>query len=759
MKIHHWVLVLLLISLLASCGNPIPTTEPEPEPQETSTLGPPGVHTTQAPDAEATAQAYLDAWGEENYSAMYAMLTAVSQDALTEAEFESRYRNLAAEAALSYIDTRILSSLTQTRSAQVSFRIVMHSALVGDIQRETTMHLGLEGGQWRVKWDEALILPDLSGGNTLRMEYLIPSRGNIYDSSGRALVAQTDATALGLFPDQIDPEQEKRLLEEMWRLTGMRPETISNLYSRFPPGAGWYLPLRAVSADAIQPRLNILSGFSGLVMQPFRSRYYFDGGVAPHVIGYVSAIQEEEVEEYKRRGYRIDERVGRIGLEEWGEPYLSGVRGGALYVVSPEGLIVTKLAETSPAPAQAIYTTLDKDLQLQAQQAIAGFSGAVVVLERDTGRVLAMASSPGFDPNLFEPTNFNRSYQINDLFDQNTIPLLNRATQGQYPLGSVFKIVTMAAALESGLWRADTIFNCEHTYTKVQGITLTDWTLEKELPASGPLTLSEGLMRSCNPYFYDIGRELYIQGFTATITEIARGFGLGSPTGIEQVAEASGRAPEPQNELDATSLAIGQGDFQATPLQVAAFTAAVGNGGTLYRPQVVERIAPPDGDPSFAFQPEARGALPVSAENLQILHDAMVSVVENRRGTAFHRFTGLNIPLAAKTGTAQVPNRSPHSWFAGYTFAGRQDRPDIAVAVILENVGEGSDYAAPVFRRILEIYFFGQPRTLYWWESGFGITRTPTPEFTDTPIQLPTETPSPEETDTPEPEETPEATP
>ena len=141
----------------------------------------------------------------------------------------------------------------------------------------------------------------------------------------------------------------RSLLNEIWRLTGISPDTIVERYEDFPSGAGWYLPLMAVSADAVSQREGILSGLSGLVMQPFRSRYYFEGGIAPHVVGYVSAIPAEEVEEYKRLGYRQDERVGQAGLEKWGEEYLSGTRGGALYVVDSDGLIVTKLAEIGRA--------------------------------------------------------------------------------------------------------------------------------------------------------------------------------------------------------------------------------------------------------------------------------------------------------------------------------------------------------------------------------------------------------------------------
>jgi cell division protein FtsI/penicillin-binding protein 2 len=760
MKLYHLVFLLIFVLLAAGCSQPQPLQQPTTTPSITPTLSQPGVHTTQAPDAESAARAYLQAWVAEDYDAMYILLTSVSKDAITLDEFTQRYRQVMTEGALSHIETFILSSLTQTRTAQVSYRVLLYSVLVGDIQADTMMNLSLEDGFWRVQWDDTLIHPQLSGGNRLRMEHSIPSRGNIYDRDGRALVAQTEATALGLFPGRINPDQEDRLLTELARLTGMRSDTIRIMYENFPAGSDWYLPLRAVSAEVYQQREGILSAFGdALVARSARWRYYFDGGVAPHVLGYVSYIQENQLDQYLRQGYRRDERIGQAGLERWGESYLSGKRGGSLYVVDPEGLIVTKLGESQAEPAQAIYTTLDKDFQMQVQQAIAGFQGAIVVLERDTGRVLAMASSPTFDPNLFEPINFNSSYLLEQVFDPQTNPTFNRATQGQYPLGSVFKIVTMAAALESELYTSSTTYDCQHTFTRLQGITLEDWTLGRGLPPSGMLTLSEGLMRSCNPYFFDIGLEFYERGMVTAISDMARGFGLGESTGIGQLAEAAGRVPDPVDRVNATNLAIGQGDFLTTPLQVANFVAAIGNGGNLLRPQVVERIAPPDGEPSLVFELQVRSTLPVSEGNLQALHEAMVSVVANQRGTAWHRFTGLNIPLAGKTGTAEDPPRRPHAWFAGYTFAERANQPDIAVAVVVENVGEGSEYAALIFRRVLEIYFLGAPRAFYWWESQIGVTQTPTPSVTDTPTPLPTVTPTPEATETATPQDTPTLTP
>ena len=246
-------------------------------------------------------------------------------------------------------------------------------------------------------------------------------------------------------------------------------------------------------------------------------------------------------------------------------------------------------------------------------------------------------------------------------------------------------------------------------------------------------------MRSCNPYFWHIGLDLYRNDRGSDIANMARAFGLGSLTGIVGVEEEPGQILDAAGEIEATNQAIGQGDVLVTPLQVARFMAAIGNGGTLYRPQLIEKIVGPDGTVIESFSPEVVGALPLQPERLKALQEAMVSVINDRRGTAYFRIGEMPIHAAGKTGTAEsnIPG-SPHAWFAGYTFGNFGGLPDIAVAVIVENIGEGSDYAAPIFRRVLESYYFGSPQVLYWFESGFGVTRTPTPLG-----GIPTKTPKP----------------
>lgn len=720
--------VLFLLIFLTAC-TPTGVGTLTPQAQSSPTLPEAQVLTTPAPDVQAAAQTFLDAWESENYGSMYNQLTLLSRDAVSLEDFSNNLKEVAATMSMQSAKFELLQAYVKNPSeAQVAYRATYTSVLVGDISRETTMNLTRQDNVWKVQWEDGMILPELRGGSSLAMDITVPTRGNIYDMYGNVLAAQSDAVALGLIPGEIQADQESTLLSELSTLTGLNSDYIYSLYEF--AGADWYIPVADVSSQEIEERLSVLSELGGLVISRYNTRYYF-GSAAPHVVGYVQPIYAENLEEYRRKGYKVDERVGAAGLESSVEVELAGKRGAALYVVDPQGVRTTRLAQTNSGPSNSVYTTLNMDFQKQVQRAIEGFRGAAVVLEVDTGRVLAMASTPPFNPNLFDPNNYNSTLGLSELYASTEQPLLNRATQGTYPLGSVFKIITMAAALETGAFTPTETYECGYTFNDVAGITLYDWTYEKEVPASGTLTLPEALMRSCNIWFYHIGFSMYNQGYTEDVSTMARAFGLGSKTGIGSLDEAAGNMPNPVSSMDATQLAIGQGEMLVTPLQVARFVAAVANGGTLYRPQVIEKITDTDDKAIFTFKPEVQGTLPVSAENLQIIQDAMHDVVANKRGTAQFQMVGLQTPIYGKTGTASNSTGTSHAWFAGYTGANREDLPDIAVVVIAENAGEGSDIAAPIFRRIVETYFSGRPNRLYPWESSYYVTRTPTSDAAD----------------------------
>jgi penicillin-binding protein 2 len=245
----------------------------------------------------------------------------------------------------------------------------------------------------------------------------------------------------------------------------------------------------------------------------------------------------------------------------------------------------------------------------------------------------------------------------------------------------------------------------------------------------------EGLMRSCNPWFYHAGLELFRQKGAYYLSNIASGFGLGTDTGIEAIADDAGQVPIPQDDGAAAQQGIGQGEMLVTPLQTAKFIEAVSNGGTLHVPQIIDKIVSPDGSVEDTFQTKESGKLPISKTNLETVQSAMRMVIKEQRGTAHQAMMGLSIPIFGKTGTAQNPGGDAHAWFGGYTGAGIENQPDIIVVVIVENAGQGSEIAAPIFRRVVEKYF-GLPQRLFPWESTYWVTRTPTPEggVVETPV-------------------------
>ncbi len=740
-----WIELVLACVFLAACTG-APITISGPRPTKTSSL--PTAQTTviHTPGAEPAMRAYLDALLKEDYASMYAVLAQASRTALNQDEFAARYTNALNTMSVSKMDYSILSSLTNPQTAQVAFHFVYHTVLFGDLGRDITANLLLENSDWKIQWDDGLILPELAGGKHLVASHVPPARGDIYDRNGNAIATQTDADALGLISGDVSAENGGALFNRLFNLTGIRPETIRNLYDSYP--AGLYVPVGEASAAAVDK--SGVTNFSGVSVNPYTSRFY-EPNVAPHAVGYTLYISEANVTKYKRLGYNGSERVGIEGIEKWGEAYLHGRDAATLSV---DGESSNLLAQVAAQPADSITLTIDKDLQQQAQNAMDGLPGAIVVMEVNTGKVLAMVSSPGYDPNLYDTNNFNMQWSLDNMLNDPAQPTFNRATQGQYPLGSVFKIVTMAAALESGVFTPASTLDCTYDFTEVPGVTLHDWTwqhCQDEKAAngtdtcnginsqpSGTLTLPQGLMRSCDPWFYHIGYTLFTQDdgkYKNDISNMARAFGLGKATGIEQVAEAEGTIPDPTDGLDATSIAIGQGKVTVTPLQVASFISAVANGGTLYRPQLVQQIQPVSGDPINVFRPQANGTLPVKPEDLKVIQDAMREVARNSRGTAYYTLGNFSIPTAAKTGTAESGAVEPHAWFAGYSQFASPDKPDIAVAVLVDNQGEGATWAAPVFRRVMEIYFFGHPQTIYPWESGFGVVNpdygipvTPTPE-------------------------------
>ena len=733
-------LLLFFTTALPACGSFTPTDSRVEEPVVFESTGaaptdtPAGAPITE--DAGGYARAFYRAWELGDYLGMYSLLAPSSQAVVDSAAFVARYAETMDTAAIEAVHTQPLAMLQEGDTAEYGVRVTLTSAVVGDIVRDHTTRLAYEGGRWGIVWDEGLILPELAGGNRLALELRIPSRGNIYDRDGQALAYQGTAYELGVVPGQI--ADEPGLLAALSATLGTPPDAIKAKYATAMPD--WYVPVGVVSEETLQANALALEPFldKGLTTPDRRpSRLYSDTNSAAHVIGYLGPIPADQIEDYKARGYRGDELVGLAGLEAWGEEYLNGTRGGILSVVDSAGNVVKLLQDREPEVARSIYTTIDLDFQAAVEKALAdaiathpGASyGAIVVLDPRNGAVLAMATYPSYDPQVFNPLRDDGGAAIAALLNDPGQPLLNRATQGAYPSGSTFKLVTFAAALNSGLYTPDTRYTSTGSWSRLgDAYTKYDWLSG----GHGTISLRQAIVVSCNTCFYDVGYT--IDGADNTLfPRIAKAFGLGQPTGIQGVAEAAGLIPDPEWKLaetgegwatgDAVNMAIGQGYVQVTPLQMANVIAAIANGGTLYRPTLIDHIGAGGNAPDEKPPSEVNGQLPLSADQLAVLQGALWDVTHAGSGTATHRFQNFAVPVAGKTGTAEAPPGLPHAWFVGYAPAepftapdGRYvEGPELAIAVVLEHTGEGSEAAAPLFRRVVEAYY-GLEATAFPWE-------------------------------------------
>jgi penicillin-binding protein 2 len=435
-----------------------------------------------------------------------------------------------------------------------------------------------------------------------------------------------------------------------------------------------------------------------------RRRYRF-GPLAAHLLGYVGEVRDNEtLGEGALAVYAPGDMIGRAGVEALAEEQLRGRHGRKVVEVNAAGHIVGALEEgTVPCvPGVHLYLTISQPLQSELEHLLAGSAGAGVVVEVATGDVLAAASSPAFDPNEF--TGGISADRWSALNDDPKHPLYNRIFQGTYPPGSTYKLVTAAAALEH---KRITF----HTWLKpcVGGYRLGNrvfkcWKLE----GHGPLDLMGAIVNSCDVYFYQVGQMLTID----ELAETARRFGMGARSGIELAGEVAGLVPTSAyydqklgkngwGEGVMLNNAIGQGELLATPLQMARMYAAIGGDGYLYRPNII--LARENVYGVREVRQVRRSAEPICAPAVHaFLQEAMRQVVSGGTGT-LAKVEGVEV--AGKTGTAQNPHGGDHAWFVAYAPA---DRPEVAVALIVENAGHGGSVAAPIVSKLLTTYFSWQ---------------------------------------------------
>jgi penicillin-binding protein 2 len=620
------------------------------------------------------------------------------------------------------IDTAIQTSGT---TANVPARIVMQSARAGQIVQDISIPLVKENGKWLVDWSPGLIFSKLDDPigdpyyhRVVRLTVMSGPRGTIYDSQGNVLAEDETVYQVGVVQSQV--QNMTTLLNVLSAQLDYTPSQIQALLSGQPADA--FVAIRTITPMLYQKVSSAITAVPGVQVHQTTGRVYPYGNATAAITGYVAPITQDQLNADTSHYYDQSDVVGDAGVEAWGEQYLRPIKGGELDIreVNADGTagqVVYAIATQPGAPGGDIHTTISLSEQLATMSALvqhaAGHGGSAVALDPQTGDVLAMASTPIYDPNDFS-LGFTPNEQAR--FDAMDHPYLNRVIQGAYPIGSVFKMVTLSAALSNGVKPTD-IFTCQGSY-QVPGESITR--IDDKPTGHGSLTVAQALAPSCDVIFWMVAVKLN-QKDPNILPNTAKAFGYGAKTGIIGLPggdESAGFVPTPQSvqqqglqwtASNAADLGIGQGSFQATPLQVAAVSAAIANGGKRMQPMLVSSVTPSGGGAPIQYAPKQVGTLPLSADNLAIVQTAMVATTETPQGTSYNIFGKFSVRVGGKTGTAQSNESSPHALFTSYApaspLAGPPVPAQIATAVIIEYSGAGDSFAAPITLDMLKSFF------------------------------------------------------
>lgn len=692
-------------------GTEQPMTE-QPETSDAAAVASPAATPAPVAKADEVAADWATAWNARDYDALYDMLGSRARRAIDRESFVQRYVAIAERAGLASVSAAVAGA--PAPDGDVPLRVAFDSTLVGGFTEEIALPMVREDGAWRVDWVPGAIFAALEDDGCVDVDAVPVRRGSILDRDGEPLAYDGNVQRVGIVPGRIPPGGEPRILRELAELTGFPEADIRERYADANPD--WLVPIKDFPMEREEELLNVIGQLDGVSVQPVQARVYPLGAAAAHVTGYVSEVTAEEIE--ADPALEPGQFIGQAGIEAGADDLLTGRPGIRLIAVECESRAERALiAERPPTDPADVVLSIDRDLQLATADALArqgDVRGSAVVLDPRDGAVLAMASTPSYDPNGFILGFSTKDRQA--LLSETKRPLLDRAAEAAYPTGSIFKAITFAAAMEDLDYAADTVLDCPQTFSLAGASQVwEDWTVAEGLGPQGPLTLHQALVNSCNTVFYAIGRDLD-RADPELLPAMARGFGLGAPTGIAFFPEASGTVPDPawKQETfgdgwatgDAVNLAIGQGFLEATPLQMAVAYAAIANGGDLLQPYLVSQLIGPDGSVTQVGGRVTRGRVPVSAETIAALQAALRDQASNSWGAGSASvFADFWWPIAGKTGTAQnqlTAGKKPHSWYAAFGPYGEQ--ATIASAVAIESVGEGVSFAAPVTRAIYEAY-------------------------------------------------------
>jgi penicillin-binding protein 2 len=560
---------------------------------------------------------------------------------------------------------------------------------------------------WHLQIREGPYYRDLSENNRTRQVLLEPARGLIYDRHGVLLA--NNVPSFSLYVTLEDVKDREVLVEQLADLLGLDPALIRK---KLGGKGGKLLPRKIKDRMTLRDAMLVEShrlDLPGVMVEVESQRNYPGGVTAAHLLGYVGEISPEQLEKPEFSGLHQGSIVGQYGVEKSFDRHVRGQAGQKNVEVDALGHEKRAAVVEKPQAGNDLYLTIDVRLQKVAEDLLGQEYGAIVALDPTNGDILAMASRPGFDPNVLSRELTPKQWV--EIVQDEGRPLNNRASQGQYPPGSTFKVPMAVAALETKTMAPSSTVFCNGGYQFGKRI-YHDW----KASGHGAVDLHAALVHSCDVYFYTVGQRMGID----VMAEFGREFGLGQGTGVELPSERAGIMPstawkqkaknEPWLPGETVSAAIGQGYVTVTPLQMASLIGTVANDGVNYRPRLVQAVMDRVTGNLQELPAVPRGKVKAKPETFRIIKEALADVVT--KGTATRAKSSL-VTIGGKTGTAQVaalrtgPEENipkkfrDHAWFVAFAPV---ESPKIAVAVLAEHMGHGGSAAAPLAKEVIETY-------------------------------------------------------
>jgi len=558
--------------------------------------------------------------------------------------------------------------------------------------------------------------------NRIREVTVLAPRGRILDRDGEVLVDNRTSMAIQLDPLEIpeDGAERRKLFTSLGDVMGKDLKWVQRRYrseiENSPPGSPATIA-RDVDDDIVYYIQENQADFPEVQINRVFVRRYQQGILAAHVLGSVGEVTAEDLEDPANADLEAGDTIGRAGIEQSYDEILRGQRGTTRLQVDSAGRVTGQLRAINPEPGDSVRLTIDSDVQAAGEAALSGIGlpGAFVTLDIDTGEVIGMGSNPTFDPAIF--TRPLTQPQVDDLYSEETdAPLFNRAISASYPVGSVYKPITALAGLDAGIFTPSTVVQ-DAGLIEIADQIFTNAGSEPK----GPVDLRKAMEVSSDVYFYKLGAEM---NGSLQLQQWSRRFGIGLPTGIDLPGEAVGLLPTPEwrNELfaeggtdrpwaigDNVQLAIGQGDLQADPLQMAVAYAALGNGGRMVKPHTLLQSEDAAGRVIEEKQPEVNRTIEIDPVAREAIMAGLNDAAQAPLGTSYGVFGGFPVKVAGKTGTAERPPKGDQSW---YVVLAPYPNPKIVTAVTVEEGGFGAEAAAPVALQILSAYFDREATTV-----------------------------------------------